>query len=363
MTSKPFADANFCHVFASGGCPSFLGTGENGLPRCDMASQDYLEGSWQRLQKRCRVHTLEELGQYAYKYKSDCNPFAHLCTPETDICRRKVLKIARFAWHPSICSLETWNATKLSARLGRRTVVFAGDSIQVQQFFSFKAMMQTASTNTSDPNPDWTHFHTVDGGRFYIAGTQFLVGEGIDKVANQTLDVLPDTLWLQQARSADILVLNTGHHWHRRDTDFSQYQAMVRNVMQSLKKEFKGSHIIFRTSNWGHHECQNIAYPLPNVSIALNFMENDPYQWMRPIRSESIWYDMANEAGLSEKFRFNNASMTLLRGDGHVDQQHTPAGAPFFDCLHNCMPGVPDFWNWLFFNTIMSLSLQDPVNM
>ena len=322
-----------------------------------MNTQDYMEGNWQRVNKQCRPHTLEELGTYAYPYKSDCNPWAHLCTPETDVCRRKALRISRFAWYPTKCSLDTWNATKLSKELGSRTVVYAGDSISVQQFFSLKQMMAPVITNLSDPKPDWTHFNTVDGGRFRVAGTQFLVGEGMDKTENQSLHVLPDSHWLQQAKTADILVMNTGHHWHRRDQAFENYQSMARNVLKTLQKEFKGQHIIFRTSNWGHHECQNIVHPLANLSVALNFMENDPYQWMRPIRSEAIWYDIAKDLGMSSKFSFNNASMTLLRGDGHVDQQHTPAGAPFFDCLHNCMPGIPDSWNWLFYNTIMGLNL------
>ena len=179
-----------------------------------------MEGTWQRVKKDCRPHNLEELGSYAYPYKSDCNPFAHLCTPETDVCRRKALRISRFAWHPSKCSLETWNATKLSVNIWRRTVIYTGDSIQVQQFFSLKQMMAPAATNLTDANPDWTHFHTLDGGRFHIAGTQFLVGEGIDKIENQSLSVLPDSHWLQMARTADILVLNHGHHWHRRSKPF-----------------------------------------------------------------------------------------------------------------------------------------------
>lgn len=341
------------------GCLPYLGTGENGLPRCGMDSQDYMEGSWQRISKHCRPHTLEELGKFAYPYKSDCNPYAHLCTPETDVCRRKVLRITRFAWHPSKCSLETWDPLKLSKKIGARTVVYSGDSIQVQQFFSFKQMMGPAITNATDPNPDWTHFHTVDGGRFYIAGTQFLVGEGIDKVENQSLSVLPDSHWFVMAQKADILVFNTGHHWHRRDKSFENYETMARNVMQALKKSFKGEKIVFRTSNFGHHDCQNIVHPLANVSVALAFMENDPYQWMRPIRSEQVWQNMALEVGLADKMQYNNASIALLRGDGHVDQQHTPAGAPFFDCLHNCMPGVPDYWNWLFYNTVMGWNLPD----
>ena len=100
-------------------------------------------------------------------------------------------------------------------------------------------------------------------------------------------------------------------------------------------------------------------HPLANVLSAMKSVENDPFQWMHSIRAEGIWYDIAKDLHISSKFSFNNASMTLLRGDGHVDLQHTPTGKSFGDCLHNCMPGIPDFWNWLFYNTILQLVPHD----
>ena len=30
------------------------------------------------------------------------------------------------------------------------------------------------------------------------------------------------------------------------------------------------------------------------------------------------------------------------------------------DCLHNCFPGPPDYWNWLLYHTIMGLDLSTP---
>ena len=180
------------------GCSPYLGTGENGLPSCDMSKQDYLEGQWKRVNKQCRPHTLEELGTYAYPYRPDCNPAAHLCTPETDICRTKVLRISRFAWYPTKCSLQSWNAIKLSKQIGNRTVVFLGDSISVQQFFSLKQML-TPARPSAGPDLDWTQVSTVDGGLFQLVGTQFLVGEGIDKIENQSLEVLPDAEWVDPA--------------------------------------------------------------------------------------------------------------------------------------------------------------------
>ena len=189
-----------------------------------------------------------------------------------------------------------------------------------------------------------------------MIGSQFLVGEPFNQVENQSLNVLPTSLWIQTVRTADILILNHGHHWHRRDENFGLYRAMATNVMRALKQEFKGTHVVFRTSNWGHYGCHHIKHPLTSIS---NNLAHDPYSWMQPIYSDYIWGDVANELGLGPFFQFNNASLTLLRGDAHVDQQHTLSGVPFIDCLHNCVPGAPDYWNWLLYNSIMSFRLPE----
>lgn len=60
-----------------------------------------------------------------------------------------------------------------------------------------------------------------------------------------------------------------GHHWHRRDVRFDSYHTMVRNVLQHLKNEFTGPHIVFRTSSWGHHRCfSHPALPAARLSSA-----------------------------------------------------------------------------------------------
>ena len=56
-------------------------------------------------------------------------------------------------------------------------------------------------------------------------GAQFFVGHPVDEVVNQSMHVLPDATWLEMLRNADLVILNTGHHWHRRDDDFSLYKV------------------------------------------------------------------------------------------------------------------------------------------
>ena len=46
-----------CHGFA--GCQSYLGTWVQGLPRCDMTRQDYVAGTWRKLDAECAPANLE----------------------------------------------------------------------------------------------------------------------------------------------------------------------------------------------------------------------------------------------------------------------------------------------------------------
>lgn len=341
-----------CHV-CSTGCPSFLGTGENGLPRCKMRTPDYMEGEWRAMEERCRPKTLEDINTWAYPYQSDCNQQIHMCQPDTDKCRRKVMKINEYAWFPKSCSLESWDALKLSKAVGARRVVMVGDSLTVQQFFSLRQLMDPAVAQREHATN--FYFHTVDNGFFQVVGVQFLAGRGFFRSGEQQLHVLPNATWYEAAQVADILIISTGHHWHRKDPTYGKYNQMALNVLQALQKSFRGELVLFRTSPWGHASCDSITEPLADAGAAS--LEGDPFHWMLPIHAESIWSSLALQVGLGGKFLVNNASMTLLRGDAHVDTQYRLSGNPFADCLHNCMPGTPDYWNWILYNTVMGWPL------
>ena len=107
-----------------------------------------------------------------------------------------------WSWYPELCSLEAFDAHKLSHRLGPRYVLLIGDSLMVQQFAALAAIMRQAVSDATDPQPDWEHFYTVDGGMFQLEGIQFFVGKPIDATVNQSLEVLPGTAWVQMVENA-----------------------------------------------------------------------------------------------------------------------------------------------------------------
>lgn len=71
------------------------------------------------------------------------------------------------------------------------------------------------------------------------------------------------------------------------------------------------------------------------------------FRWETPIQSEYQWSELADETGLADMAHIINSSITMLRGDGHVDIRHGLDGNEWDDCLHNCFPGPPDWWNLL----------------
>ena len=301
----------------------------------------------------------QALAEAAYPYEMYCNPKHHVCNDEMDTCARKAPQIASWQWQPSACNLHHFSAEELDKKLAGRKVMLVGDSIQVQQFFSWRHMLRKT---IAGPWPaEWGYFFTHRGTQYQLQAAQFLVGQPCcNHFVNQSLEVLPTAEWLQYSRDADVLVLNTGHHFHRRDVTFRTYETMVRNVLRTLQQQFQG-YIIFRSSSWGHHRCSTIRQPLKDAQEAQDFgsLNNDPYHWMSAIWRDHIWGDVATELGLAHRFRFVNTSMTMLRGDAHLDrQQDANSDNIFDDCLHYCMPGVPDYWNWVLYNVLVSLDFK-----
>ena len=88
--------------------------------------------------------------------------------------------------------------------------------------------------------------------------------------------------------------------------------------------------------------CQTLSAPSRH-QVELGF------RWMRPIQLDHQWEETAEENGMGSMFRVVNSSITMLRGDGHVDRKRFLNGGAFNDCLHNCWPGPPDWWNLILY--------------
>ena len=66
-----------------------------------------------------------------------------------------------------------------------------------------------------------------------------------------------------------------------------------------------------------------------------------------------MWYEKARQyPQLEDRFRVLNVSFSAYRADAHVGWKVRDKQLKL-DCLHWCMPGVPDYWNYLLYNLLM----------
>lgn len=74
------------------------------------------------------------------------------------------------------------------------------------------------------------------------------------------------------------------------------------------------------------------------------------YNWLKPVLSEhTVWEQQAEKHGLASQFHYLNVTHhSRYRADSHVDKNYHGVT----DCVHWCLPGVPDTWNWLLYNLI-----------
>ena len=305
-------------------------------------------GHWTRQPRACWPRDAEELQQYAYGWiPANCVPSVHMC--DTDFCAHKVLRMAHWSWQPQFCDLLDFEATRLSQALAGKKTLFLGDSLMVEQFVSLRELLGALIVDKTNL---W-QFTTRHGALFDLHQAYFLVGDESNHSLplNEPLEVdVRQGPWLDLAAQADIIVINTGHHWHARDPQFRLYSEMVSGVLRAVSAVFQGEHLIFRTSSWGHTKCHLEFEPNRNMADS----QDDPYQWSKPIQNEFLWQDLASKhLSNHERFSVINASLTMQRADGHPGFKFYNDGHVLRDCLHNCLPGVADYWNWLLYNTLL----------
>lgn len=319
-------------------CSHHLGCSNTDLPACDFQGQTYLEGEWtDALRSPAK-------GLYDYQPQCDSGKFrCHIASPNG--CPAKSPSINRYQWIPKRCSLQNFDPVAIDNQLGGgQTILFIGDSLMRQQFNSWRFLMRPVWQSEEDAlRNEPEEFSTVAGNRFVFEWAKYLVDESVFAEKHQLTLRTNRKGWPKRLieEKIDYVVMNVGHHWHKLDKQFGQYEAMVQKVLRYFKEHFRGKRLIFRTSTPGHYECQQSDLSGAPIDYVPPLTEdNDPFNWRKPIRADLLWAKEATRMGLSGKFRYLNVSHSIYRSDAHVEYK-IRSGKQTVDCLHWCLPGVP----------------------
>ena len=332
-------------------CSKFLQCSDkrSKLPTCSFRSEEpasYIDGVWQKVKPDFRKATTDAgaLDSFAYNYQPSCNkgPFrCHIAEPNS--CGPKSLQMLQYHWTPNSCRLMDFVPAELERMWAGKYVLFVGDSLMRQMFNSIRFLMRDHWMSAEQAlRKDPEFFDTKSRARIEFVWSKYL----LDEHALPGRLVLPQRSWPDMVKKADWVIMNVGHHWHKKDRSFENYEAMVNMVTDTMQTNFKGSLFVFRTSAPGYYGCETMEEPVDTPQELTP--DIDLYDWRKPIQAELMWEQKARERSL-DSFRWLNVSFSAYRADAHVGYKIRD-GQNKLDCLHWCMPGVPDYWNYLLYN-------------
>ncbi|CAA7409852.1 unnamed protein product [Spirodela intermedia] len=281
-----------------------------------------------------------------------------------------------FRWQPESCEIQEFDPDLSSlARLRGKTIALVGDSLGRQQFQSLMCMLtggKEAPEARGAIRPDgWAYrFFATNTTILYYWSASLCELEPLnrsDPAATRYAMHLdrPAAFLRQHIGRFDVLVLNTGHHWNRGKISGNRWDMYVNGAPLRDRRMAE----ISRAKNFTVHSVvrwldSQIPYH-PRLRAFLrsisprHFVNGD---WnsggscanttplLRGVRvQDGGAADDALAAGAVAGTGVRLLDITAiseLRDEAHMSNYSLRASSSGVqDCLHWCLPGVPDTWN------------------
>ncbi|CAB4318493.1 unnamed protein product [Prunus armeniaca] len=306
-------------------------------------------------------------------------------TQRTDFAYEKL------SWQPKDCQMEEFEGSKFLKRMQDKTLAFVGDSLGRQQFQSLMCMITGGKERhdvmdvgmeygiaqaRGDARPSgWAYrFPSTNTTILYYWSSTLCDVEPIN-VTNPATDYAmhldrPPAFLRHYIHKFDVLVLNTGHHWNRGKLKANRWVMHVGGVPNTNKKIA----VIWRAKNVTVHSVVNWVnsqlpkYPglkafyrtlSPRHFVGGDWNTGGSCDNTTPMSiGKEVLQDVSNDsdaAGAVQGTRVKLLDITALsqvRDEGHISRFSITAKSGVQDCLHWCLPGVPDTWNEILFAQI-----------
>ncbi|KAL6901895.1 hypothetical protein ACP4OV_004771 [Aristida adscensionis] len=307
----------------------------------------------------------------------------------------------KWRWQPTDCDLPRFDARLLLERLRNKRLMFVGDSLNRNQWESMVCLVQsvipkgqktlTKFVNGGSSNVFYAHAYnaTVE---FYWA--PFLVESNSD---NPKVHSVPDRViqWHAIAKHArnwlgvDYLIFNTYIWWlntldmkvlkgsfEKGDTEYVEVDRPVayREVLKTWAKWvdrnidpnrttvfFMGmspNHITPEAwGNQGGIKCAMETLPITNRSTSLDVgtdwrLYAGAQEVLPTLRRVPVHF--VDITALSELRKDAHTSVHTLRQGKLLTPEQQADPKTYADCIHWCLPGLPDTWNQFLFARIAS---------
>ncbi|KAK4755941.1 hypothetical protein SAY87_009698 [Trapa incisa] len=287
-------------------------------------------------------------------------------------------------WQPKSCQMETFEGQKFLKRMKDKTIAFVGDSLGRQQFQSLLCMV-TGGIRRLDVKDVGKEYglvkarHAIRPGgwayRFPETNTTIIFYwstslcdlKPINRSNHSTEYAMhldrPPSFLQRFIPGFDVLVLNTGHHWNRGKISANRWVMYVGGKPNTDRKISQ----IWHAKNLTIHSIVKwLDSQLPNHPRLKTFYRSvsprhfvggdwntggscdneNPVAIGKEVSQTESSDHIANSAVRGTKVKLLDITgLSQVRDEGHISRFSKKSTQGTRDCLHWCLPGVPDTWN------------------
>ncbi|KAM7276324.1 hypothetical protein ACFE04_018190 [Oxalis oulophora] len=302
------------------------------------------------------------------------------------LTQRTDFSFEEYRWQPKSCEMPDFERFEFLRRMQDKTIAFIGDSLGRQQFQSLMCMATGGEDSPEVENIGWAYGLVKAQGAirpdgwayrfpktnttilyYWSASLSDLVPLNItDKATNISMHLdRPPAFMRKYLDRFNILVLNTGHHWNKGKFQGNRWIMSVNG--KALDDKNKVLLDIKNAKNFTLHsivkwlDSQIPLYPSLKVYFRTlsprHFKDGDwntggscdnttPLTEGSEVSQDGSGDTVVESAVKGTRIKILDiTAMSGLRDEGHMSRysvKKTPAGN---DCLHWCLPGIPDTWN------------------
>ncbi|XP_051148537.1 protein trichome birefringence-like 16 isoform X2 [Andrographis paniculata] len=304
------------------------------------------------------------------------------------LTQRTDFEYEKLRWKPKDCKMEGFTGSKFLERMTDKTLAFVGDSLGRQQFQSLMCMVTGGQHNPDvldvghdyglvksrgSIRPDgWAYrFPQTNTTILYYWSASLCDLEPIASSSDIAMHLDRPPAFLRRfLHKFDVLVLNTGHHWNRGKLKANRWVMHVGGVPNTNRKlaTIGGAKdfTVRSTVKWVDSQLPS----RPGLKAFLRTLAPRHFfngEWntggtcdnTTPLSGgKEVAQDESSDrlaaAAVNGTFvkLLDITALSQLRDEGHISRYSIKATPGVQDCLHWCLPGIPDTWNEILFNQI-----------